>query len=199
MGSWRCGLARRRRRSFSRIGRRGNANSFSALGRSVVRRNSYGLSAKSPGHDGACKLPRSHRDSLKTEIVYQAVEQRRGIVPFNCGTQRLVTKLIEQVERASETADLVDQANSVIKHGCLEVVLYCDWPRAPPDVLAAWCPLNSNQRHELTLGVGVTVDIPLSGLYRTMTGEKLNISQRGTGVVDQPGGSGDESATARMR
>ena len=38
------------------------------------------------------------RDPLKAEIMHQPVEQRRGIVPFNCGTQSLVTKLFEQVE-----------------------------------------------------------------------------------------------------
>jgi hypothetical protein len=58
-------------------------------------------------------------------IVYQAVEQRRGIVPFNCRTQTSVIKLVEQVEGASETADLVDQANGMIKRSRFEVVLYC--------------------------------------------------------------------------
>jgi hypothetical protein len=63
------------------------------------------------------------RDSLKTEIVYQAVEQRRGIVPFNCRTQTSVIKLVEQVEGASETADLVNQTNGMINRSCFEVVL----------------------------------------------------------------------------
>ena len=55
------------------------------------------------------------RDPLKAEIVHQPVEQRRAVVPFNCGTQSLVTKLFEQVERASETADLVNKADGMIK------------------------------------------------------------------------------------
>ena len=38
------------------------------------------------------------RDPLEAEIVYQSVEQCRGIVPFNCGTQILVMKFFEQVE-----------------------------------------------------------------------------------------------------
>ena len=38
------------------------------------------------------------RDPLKAEIMHQPVEQRGGIVPFNCGTQSSVTKLFEQVE-----------------------------------------------------------------------------------------------------
>ena len=63
------------------------------------------------------------RDSLKTEIVYQAVEQRRGIVPFNCRTQTSVIKLIEQVEGASETADLMNHSNGMINRSCFEVVL----------------------------------------------------------------------------
>ena len=54
------------------------------------------------------------RDALKAEIIHQPVEQRRGIVPLNCGTQILVPKLFEQVKRASETADLVNQANGMI-------------------------------------------------------------------------------------
>ena len=32
-----------------------------------------------------------------------------------------------------------------------------------------------------------------------MAGQELNVSQRGTGIVDQPGGPGDEGAAARMR
>jgi hypothetical protein len=47
-------------------------------------------------------------------------------MPVNRGTQSLVAKLPKQVERASETADLLDQANGVVKRGCLEVVRYCD-------------------------------------------------------------------------
>jgi hypothetical protein len=37
--------------------------------------------------------------------------------------------------------------------------------------------IGSDQRHELALCIGVAVDIPLSGLDRTMTGEKLNVAQ----------------------
>ena len=62
------------------------------------------------------------RYALKAEIVHQPVEQRRGVVPFDCGTQGPITKLIEQVEGASETADLVDQANGVIKRRGIEIV-----------------------------------------------------------------------------
>jgi hypothetical protein len=47
-------------------------------------------------------------------------------MPFDCATQVPVTKLVEQLERASKTADLVDQANAVIERGFLEVVRYCD-------------------------------------------------------------------------
>ena len=61
------------------------------------------------------------RDPLKAEIVNQPVEQRGGIVPLNCGTQSLVAKLVEQVERASETADLVNQANGMIKRSGVEI------------------------------------------------------------------------------
>ena len=48
------------------------------------------------------------RDPLKAEIMNQPVEQRGGIVSFNCGTQSVVPKLVEQVERASEAADLMN-------------------------------------------------------------------------------------------
>jgi hypothetical protein len=47
--------------------------------------------------------------------------------------------------------------------------------------LLSW---NSNQRHQLALGIGITVDVTLGGLNRTMTGQQLNISQLGTGIVD---------------
>ena len=60
------------------------------------------------------------RDSLKTEIVYQAVEQRRGIVPFHCRTQTSVIKLVEQVEGASKAADLVNNADGVRKRSRVE-------------------------------------------------------------------------------
>ena len=48
------------------------------------------------------------RDPLKTEIMHQPVEQCGAVIPVNCGAQSLVAKLVEQVEGASETADLVD-------------------------------------------------------------------------------------------
>ena len=57
---------------------------------------------------------------------------------------------------------------------------------------------NSDQRHELALGVGVAVDVPLGGLDRPVARQELHVSQRGTGIVDQPGGPGDEGAAARM-
>ena len=65
------------------------------------------------------------RDPLKAEIVHQPVEQRRAVMPFNCGTQSLVTKLVEQVERASETADLVNQANGMINRSGIEIDRFC--------------------------------------------------------------------------
>jgi hypothetical protein len=40
--------------------------------------------------------------------VDQPVEQSGGVAPVNCGTQSIVTKFIEQVERAGETADLMN-------------------------------------------------------------------------------------------
>ena len=56
----------------------------------------------------------------------------------------------------------------------------------------------SNQRYELALGIGIAIDVPLGGLDRPVARHELYISQRGTGMVDQPGGSGDEGAAARM-
>ena len=38
------------------------------------------------------------RNSLKAEIEHQPVEQHGAVVPFNCGTQILVTKLFDQIE-----------------------------------------------------------------------------------------------------
>ena len=52
---------------------------------------------------------------LKAEIMHQPVEQRSAIVPVNCDTQSLVAKLTEQVEGASKTANLINQANRMIK------------------------------------------------------------------------------------
>ena len=48
------------------------------------------------------------RDPLEAEIMHQPVEQCGAVVSVNCGAQSLVAKLVEQVEGASETADLVD-------------------------------------------------------------------------------------------
>ena len=61
------------------------------------------------------------RDPLKAKIMHQPVEQRRRVVLFNCGTQIPITKLIEQIKGASETADLVDQANGMIKRSGIEI------------------------------------------------------------------------------
>ena len=60
------------------------------------------------------------RNPLKAEIEHQPVEQSGAVVPVNCGTQSLVAKLVEQIERASETADLVNQANGVVKRSRVE-------------------------------------------------------------------------------
>jgi hypothetical protein len=60
---------------------------------------------------------------LKAEIVHQPVEQCGAVMPVNCGTQSLVAKLPKQVERASETGDLVNQANGMINRSCFEVVV----------------------------------------------------------------------------
>ena len=38
------------------------------------------------------------RDPLEAEIMYQSVENRGGVVPFNCGAQILIMKFFEQVE-----------------------------------------------------------------------------------------------------
>ena len=38
------------------------------------------------------------RDPLKAEIMYQPVENRGGVVPFNRGAQILIMKFFEQVE-----------------------------------------------------------------------------------------------------
>ncbi len=65
------------------------------------------------------------RDPLKAEIVDQPVEQGGAVMPVNRGTQILVTKLIEQVETTREAADLVNQANRMIKRSGIEI----DWFR----------------------------------------------------------------------
>jgi hypothetical protein len=65
------------------------------------------------------------RDPLKAEIVHQPVEQCGTVMPFDCGTQVPVTKLVEQVERASETADLMNEANGMIYRNGIEVDWFC--------------------------------------------------------------------------
>ncbi len=60
-------------------------------------------------------------DSLETEIMDQAVEQCGGVVAFDCGTQSSITKLVEQVEGASQTADLMDQANGMINRSGIQI------------------------------------------------------------------------------
>ncbi len=61
------------------------------------------------------------RDPLKAEIMHQPVKQCGAVMPFNCCTQSLVMKLIEQDERASETADLVNQADCMINRSGIEI------------------------------------------------------------------------------
>ena len=104
------------------------------------------------------------RDPLKAEIEYQPVEQRGAVMPVNRGTQSLVTKLFEQVERASETADLVNKANGVINRSGVEMMCFVVDRASALTCGAAGDHRNSNQRDQLALGVGVAVDIPLSGL-----------------------------------
>ena len=38
------------------------------------------------------------RDPLKAEIVHQPVEQHRGVMPVNGGTQSLIVKIFDQIE-----------------------------------------------------------------------------------------------------
>jgi len=95
--------------------------------------------------------------------MYQPVEQRRGIVPFDCDTQTCFMKLVEQVEGASETADLMNNADGMVNGSGLEGLrLY----RRPLTPIRGLCRVhrNSDQRYQLALGVSVTIDIPLSGL-----------------------------------
>ena len=55
----------------------------------------------------------------------QPVEQRGAVMPVNCNTQSLVAKLLEQVERACEAADLMNQANGMIYRNGIEVDWFC--------------------------------------------------------------------------
>ena len=115
------------------------------------------------------------RDPLEAEIVHQPVEQCRAIVTFDCAHTTLVTKFFEQVERACEAADLMNQANGMIYRNGIEVDCFLIAPR--PDLRCGCRSSESNQRHQLALGISVTVDVALSGLDRPMTGQQLNISQ----------------------
>jgi hypothetical protein len=65
------------------------------------------------------------RDALKAEVVKQPVEQRRGVVLFDGGTQRLIPKLVEQLKRARETADLMNDAGRVSKSSGVEIKWFC--------------------------------------------------------------------------
>ena len=49
-----------------------------------------------------------------------------------------------------------------------------------------------NHRDELTLHIGVAIDVPLGGLDRLMASKQLDIAQRTTGFVHEPCGPGDE-------
>ena len=50
----------------------------------------------------------------------------------------------------------------------------------------------SNHCDQLALRISVTVDVPLGGLDRPVTGEQLDIAQRPTSFVHEPCGPGDE-------
>ena len=43
----------------------------------------------------------------------------------------------------------------------------------------------SDHRHELALGIGVAIDVPLSGLDGPVTSEQLDVAQRATSLVDE--------------
>ena len=121
MGSWRCGLARRRCGSFSRTGKRGNANRTSALDRMAPPGKIFANGA--PGRlSVAAHVICSNlvRDALKAEIVHQPLEQCGAVMPVHTS---LVAKLTKQVERACEAADLMNQANGIIYRNGIEV----DW------------------------------------------------------------------------
>ena len=68
------------------------------------------------------------RNPLKAEAVDQPVIQRRGISPVDCGTQVLIGKLLDQVERTGQTADLVNQASGMIDGRGVEIDLVCRRP-----------------------------------------------------------------------
>src|SRR6516162_8252316 len=57
----------------------------------------------------------------------------------------------------------------------------------------------SNQGHELALGIGVAIDVPLGCLNRPVTGKQLHIAQRATRLMDQPRCSRDKRSPPGMR
>jgi hypothetical protein len=59
-------------------------------------------------------------------------------------------------QRLHVTAADLAPLNIAIARGFVYLAVALDW--FSRRVLAAWCPLNSNQRHELALGVGVAVE-----------------------------------------
>jgi len=75
----------------------------------------------------------------------------------------LVTKFFEQLEGASKTADLVNNADGVRKRSCVQGGVI-RWLGFNPT--RGLCPAHrrSNQRDELALGISIAVDVPLSGL-----------------------------------
>jgi len=108
-------------------------------------------------------------------------------------------------QKNEQFADVMDGgyiAHVWLRDGAL--ILKSNWlglrrrPRLKLTCGAAGDHAHSNQRYELALGVGIAVDVPLGGLDRPVTGKQLNIAQRTTGLVHQPGGPGDEGAAARM-
>ena len=74
------------------------------------------------------------RDPLKAEIIHQPVEQGSGVVPVDGATQILVAKFFDQVERASEAADLVNQANGIIDSSRVETRLVLSLTAPEPDL-----------------------------------------------------------------
>ena len=57
----------------------------------------------------------------------------------------------------------------------------------------------SDHCDQLALHISVAIDVPLGGLDRPVTSEQLDISQRTTGLVDEPRCPGDERPPAGMR
>jgi hypothetical protein len=113
-------------------------------------------------------------NSLKAEIIHQPVEQGRAVVAFNGGAQSLITKFFEQVERASEAADLVNEANGIIQSSGVGAGCLCRRPTL--NVKSAGDHWQSNQRNKLALDIGVAIDVPLGRLDRLMPGQELHIA-----------------------